>query len=85
MCVKQNRKVKPLIDQFLVTKPDWVYYDDDHTYTRQTFKLPISGTGRSLHCVIKRHERTGRLRCFGTTLSNLDGIGILKEYSTRYT
>ena len=84
MCVKQNKKVKRFIDRFLTTQPDWLYYDDEHTYTRQMFTLPISGTERVFQCVLKRHERTGRLRCFGSTVSTLDATGILKEYSNRW-
>ena len=84
MCVKQNKKVKRFIDRFLTIQPDWLYYDDEHTYTRQTFTLPISGTERVFQCVLKRHERTGRLRCFGSTVSTLDATSILKEYSNRW-
>lgn len=85
MCIKQNAKVKKRIHPFLDSKPDWLYYDDAHTYTKQTFELPISGAGRILQCVLKRKESTGRLRCFGSTLPELDSAGVLREYSNRWS
>jgi len=85
MCVKQNARVKKRIHAFLDSGPDWRYYDDGHTYTKQTFEMPITGVGRSLQCVLKRKESNGRLRCFGSTLPGLDSAGVLREYSNRWS
>jgi hypothetical protein len=84
MCIKQNKKVKKHIEAFLRTSPTWVYYDEDHTYSEQQFDIPIRGTNKSLHCVLKRKESDGRLRCFGSTLNGLDSGAILNEYKTRW-
>lgn len=84
MCIKQNRRVKKAIQTFLETNPTWVFYDEEHNYTEQSFVLPIAQTEKQLHCVLKRHESTGRLRCFGSTLRGLTAKGILQEYQNRW-
>jgi hypothetical protein len=85
MCIKRNRKVKKVIDSFLETNPVWLFYDDEHTYTEQTFEIPITGSDKTLHCVLKRSEKNGSVRCFGTTLEKTDSKSVLKEYRTRWT
>jgi hypothetical protein len=85
MCIKQNKRVKKYIDSFLQTNPTWRYYDEEHTYTEQTFLIPIQNTESKLQCVLKRKESNGKLRCFGSTLKGLDSMGILKEYRARWT
>ncbi len=85
MCIKQNRRVKKLIGSFLESSPSWLFLDEDHTYSEQTFPIPIRQTDQKLQCVLKRKESTGRLRCFGSTLDGLDGRGILREYAVRWT
>ena len=85
MCIKQNKRVKKFIDSFLNTNPNWLFYDEDHTYSQQTFQIPIQQTQKILQCVLKRKESNGKLRCFGSTLNDLDSMGILQEYRTRWT
>ena len=85
MCIKQNKKVKKFINSFLETNPTWLFYDEDHTYSEQTFQIPIKQTNQTLQCVLKRKESTGQLRCFGSTLKGLSSMGILKEYRIRWT
>ncbi len=84
MCIKQNKKVKAYIDSFLKTDPTWLFYDEDHTYTEQSFEIPSRQTDQILKCVVKRKESTGRLRCFGSTLKGIDSKGILEEYGYRW-
>jgi len=84
MCIKQNKRVKKYIKAFLETNPTWLFYDEDHTYSEQTFEIPIQKTNQILKCVLKRKESTGQLRCFGSTLKGLDSMGILEEYSIRW-
>jgi hypothetical protein len=84
MCIKQNKRVKKLVDSFLDTSPTWRYFDDKHTYSKQTFTIPIRQTDKVLQCVLKRDESTGRLRCFGSTLKGLDSKGILEQYRARW-
>jgi len=85
MCVKQNKRVKKFINSFLETDASWLFFDEDHTYSEQTFTIPIRQTDQELQCVLKRKESTGQLRCFGSTLKGLDSKGILKEYGSRWT
>ncbi len=85
MCVKQNKRVKKFIQDFLNTNPTWIFFDDDHTYTEETFEIPIRQTDKILRCVLKRKEAKGSLRCFGSTISALDSKGILAEYRKRWT
>jgi hypothetical protein len=85
MCVKQNKRVKKRIDAFLKTNPTWLFLDEQHTYSEQTFDLPISNTSKRLRCVLKRHEPTGRLRCFGSTQKLRDAKTIFDEYVHRWT
>jgi hypothetical protein len=84
MCIKQNKRVKKFIDSFLNTNPNWLFYDEDHTYSEHTFQIPIQQTQQTLQCVLKRKESNGKLRCFGSTLNHLDSIGVLQEYRTRW-
>lgn len=85
MCVKQNRRVKKFIQNFLDTNPTWAFFDDEHTYTEEVFEIPIRETDKILRCVLKRKEAKGSLRCFGSTISALDSKGILAEYRKRWT
>lgn len=85
MCIRQNGKVKKHIAVFMETNPTWVYYDENHTYTEQTFEIPIQNTNKILNCVLKRNEKNGKLRCFGSTLKGLASDKILEEYSSRWT
>ncbi len=85
LCIRKNPRVKKYIDSFLKTTPTWLFYDDDHTFSEQTFGLPIGDTGKKLQCVLKRHETKDQLRCFGSTLPNLGAKGILDEYTHRWT
>ncbi len=85
MCVKQNRRIKKHIESFLNTKPTWLFFDEHHNYSLQTFEVPIAETAKTLRCVLKRHEPTGRLRCFGSTVPHLDAKAILDEYTHRWT
>ena len=84
MCIKQNKRVRKHIDSFLKTNPPWSFFDEEHTYTEKTFEIPIQQTDKKLHCVLKRKESNGKVRCFGSTLKGLDSKGILEEYSTRW-
>ena len=85
MCIKQNPKVKRHVKAFLQTNPTWLFYDEDHTYTEQTFSIPIEQTDKLLRCVLKRKESTGALRCFGSTVMSLESREILSEYGFRWT
>jgi hypothetical protein len=84
MCIKQNKRVKKFINAFLETNPTWLFFDEDHTYTEQTFEIPIRQTEQVLLCVLKRKESNGRLRCFGSTLKRLNSKQILEEYKSRW-
>ena len=85
MCIKQNRRVKKFINAFLETNPTWLFFDEHHTYSEQTFEIPIRETSKKLRCVLKRKEDKGQLRCFGSTISGLDSKDILDEYRSRWT
>ena len=84
MCVRQNGRVKKYIKMFKKTKPTWVYYDDEHTYTEQTFEIPIQKSNKVLRCLLKRNEKKGKIRCFGSTLNGLNSKEILNEYRNRW-
>lgn len=84
MCIKRNKKVKKKIDSFLETNPTWVWFDDEHTHTEQTFDIPIGGSDKTLRCVLKKNIKNDSMRCFGTTLKDMDSKTILKEYKTRW-
>ena len=85
MCIKRNRRVKKYVDEFLQRKPSWLYYDEEHTYSEGTFRIPIGSSSKELSCVLKRKEATGALRCFGSTLVDLSSREILEEYRSRWT
>ncbi len=41
MCIKQNKAVKKHIATFLETDFEWLFYDENHTYSNSTFSIPI--------------------------------------------
>ena len=96
-CLKQNALVRKARDQLLSNnigqKDFWRYYDDDHVYAAKTFNLkweythPQSNkvTILKLRCAVKKHVRTGKLRCFGSSKLNLSAPEIFAEYSHRWT
>ena len=84
MCIKQNKRIKKFMNAFLETTPTWLFFDEDHTYTEQIFEIPIQQTEQVLHCVLKRKEANGQLRCFGSTLKGLNSKQILEEYRLRW-
>jgi len=94
-CLRQNALVKKHRDDFLLKNESksgfWHYYDDDHEYTTETFPITweyISSIKEhkelKLFCVVKRNNRTGSLRCFGTSKQNLSSRELLYDYSIRW-
>ncbi len=94
-CLKQNSLVKRARDSFLLKNEGrdgfWVYYDDDHCYTSETFPITwkyitTSGLAQELklNCVVKRNVNNGGLRCFGSSKNGLDSAVILRDYSSRW-
>jgi len=84
MCIKQNPAVKKHIKTFLQNPIEWLFFDEKHTYSNSTFNIPVLKTNKELRCVLKRQEKTGRLRCFGSTINDLNSREILKEYERRW-
>ncbi len=84
MCIKQNPAVKKHIAAFLKTSFEWMFFDEKHTYSSATFTIAVKQTNKQISCVLKRNEKTGRLRCFGSTITGLDARNILKEYERRW-
>lgn len=96
-CLKQNPLVRKVRDEFLngnaATENFWRYYDDDYVYSANTFKLDweYGETQKgepnvlSLHCLVKKHVQTGRLRTFGSSKGVATASEILKDYSNRWT
>ena len=84
MCIKQNPAVKKYIAAFMKTSFEWLFFDEKHTYSNTTFTIPVKQTNKQIHCVLKRNKKTGRLRCFGSTITGLDARKILKEYERRW-
>ncbi len=94
-CLKQNPLVKKARDSFLAKNEGrdnfWVYYDDDHCYTKETFKVtwkyspsPSVEQELNLNCVVKRNINNGTLRCFGSSKMGVSAFEILKDYSSRW-
>ena len=100
-CLKQNAFVKRVRDDFLNTHAQrqdfWKSYDDDHVYADEMFSLTWSakpknkGAGTpsskswSLTCVVKKHLKTGKYRCFGTSKPVSDPPEVLNDYSHRWS
>jgi hypothetical protein len=95
-CIKQNAFVKRHRDNFLFEykedKSFWCYWDDDHVYSSRTFKLSweycLSNITEpkklTLHCVVKKNIKTGKLRCFGSSKETISSKEILEDYSCRW-
>lgn len=94
-CLRQNPLVKKGRDLFLMqnrSRPDlWRYYDDNHVHADRTFPIEwehsVDGQKRKLclTCAVKKHVKTGRLRCFGTSKEGFAPRQILEDYSSRWT
>jgi len=95
-CIKQNPMVRKTRDAFLLKNRNqetfWVYYDEKHVYSAITFPLtweyrnPKSSEIKTLtlDCVVKKNIRNGKLRCFGTSKTDMDSESILSDYSHRW-
>ena len=93
-CIKQNPFVKKERDKFIsenCTSDDfWLYHDDNHVYSAETFKLSwIHGKGAdkkelNLYCVVKKNIKTGKLRCFATSSKEHTSKEILQDFSNRW-
>lgn len=95
-CIKQNPLVRKVRDAYLLKNENmdnfWVYYDDDHVYSSQTFPLsweyknPKAKDVKTLtlNCVVKKNIRSGKLRCFGTSKKDTTSKAILTDYSHRW-
>lgn len=95
-CLKQNPFVRRARDRFLGAHRDeadlWRWYDDEHVHSRETFPLDWSLTkpdgqvlALQLRCVVKKHLKTGRLRCFGSSKAGLTAREVLDDYRHRWT
>lgn len=96
-CIKQNPMVRKVRDAFLLKNKNkknfWIYYDDDHVYSTQTFPLSWEYQNQkshdkkilSLYCVVKKNIRNGKLRCFGTSKTDTTSKAILIDYSHRWS
>ena len=98
-CLKQNSLVRKARDQFLFKHNNdrdfWIYYDDQHVYSRKTFILTWKyfqkgkedneeGKEMQLNCVIKKNIKNGSLRCFASSKKKLSSKQILEDYSYRW-
>ena len=95
-CLKQNPLVRRARDKLLHQNSDrddfWRYYDDKHVYGADTFTLQWeythphdkTSTVMKLHCAVKKHVQTGRLRCFGSSKPNVTAADIFADYSHRW-
>ena len=66
MCVKQNKRVKKFINDFLETNPTWIYFDEDHTFTADKSFLNCSKKSISMRSSDPRinSPRSPYLKCF---------------------
>lgn len=95
-CIKQNPMVRKFRDAFLLknknNKNFWIYYDDNHVYSAQTFFINWEYRNSksndmktlTLNCVVKKNIRNGNLRCFGTSKAGTTSENILLDYSHRW-
>ncbi len=95
-CLKQNPLVRRARDELLNQHADredfWQYYDDDHVYGVDTFALEWeftpphnkNTTVMKLCCAVKKHVKTGKLRCFGSSKPNIRACDIFTDYSHRW-
>lgn len=95
-CLKQNAFVRKARDELLhqnAAREDfWKYYDENHVYGIDTFALrwqyihPHSEktTVMELHCAVKKHVKTGKLRCFGSSKLHVNASDIFSDYSHRW-
>ena len=97
-CLKQNPFVRKERDRFLFhhnnDKDFWVYYDEKHVHSKNTFLLSWKYSIKSnevnkeqkleLNCVVKKNIKNGSLRCFASSKKNISSKQILEDYSYRW-
>jgi len=95
-CIKMNLFVKKGATEFLLKEEGddgfWSYWDKNHVYSSKTFILAWDheekNTGEikhfKLNCLLKKNQKTGKFRCFGTTKLHYTSREILKDYSHRW-
>jgi hypothetical protein len=81
MCLKRNRRIEQLMRETM-TEAEWKPFGKRYEITGKRFKL--DRLTKPLHLVVKKNRLTGDLRCFGTTIPELDDEEVLQRYRLRW-
>jgi DDE family transposase len=81
MCLKQNPKIRRWREEALKTG-HWIAYGE--TYQIATKDFNLAETGKPFRFVVKKHNVTGEIRCFGSTHVDYSALKILEQYHLRW-
>ena len=81
MCMKRNGRVDQWMQEIL-KDPKWEPYGNKYEITGHRFQ--VAQFPRPLHLVVKRDQKTGNMRCFGTTQQGLSHREVLARYRLRW-
>lgn len=81
MCLKQNPKIKKWREE-AIKLGKWENYGDTYKIISKDFILAESG--KSFRFIVKKHNETGSIRCFGSTHIDYTPIKILELYHLRW-
>lgn len=81
MCLKQNPKIRKWREEAVKTGP-WMAYGETYQIITKDFNL--AETGKPFRFVVKKHNVTGEIRCFGSTHIDHSAQKILEQYHLRW-
>ena len=81
MCLKQNPKIRRWREETVKTDR-WIPYGETYQIITKDFNL--AETGKPFRFVVKKHNITGEIRCFGSTHIDYSPLKILEQYHLRW-
>ena len=81
MCLKQNPKIRRWREETVKTDR-WIPYGETYQIITKNFNL--AETGKPFRFVVKKHNITGEIRCFGSTHIDYSPLKILEQYHLRW-
>jgi hypothetical protein len=81
MCLKQNPKIRRWREE-TVKAGQWIAYGESYQIISKDFNL--AETSKPFRFVVKKHNITGEIRCFGSTHVDYSPLKILEQYHLRW-
>ena len=84
VCLKQNRQIKNLIEPLINEEENWNEHDNRDEIKSLVAELPHTKLKLKI-VVLRDKDKKDRIRCFGTTKTDIDDGDLLQKYRCRWT